>query len=678
MQIDLEKNQNLDNSSDTPIINIENNSNSSNNNKSLIKIIKLIIVITLSIYIYFYLSSETKVDKISIKSKLKKEEIYNIDSNYKTINPKNDNYIYIPIVGTNDIHGRFFPSVNHYYSNGEKIEYKTGGLEYISKYISILKNEFGSNKVLYFDAGDQFSQTDETILFDGENIFEFLNTVGLNGTTLGNIDYLYKREWIEDKIRRAKYPYLINNIKDIISEKTKGALGENQEQSHLYEIKINDKDIIKIGVFGLTMNIGVDKPFFNVGNRQTWNNISFQKHHTNIEQESQKLKEHGANAIILISHIGLSCLNEKETSILNIYNKNIKQSECEHKGNSLLYKFIQNLKPNTIDAIIGGDTHNNVHHWVNDIPIMITQGTAKYINVMYLPFKKENNEYILVKDEIKIEGPLPSCEKVFTNLNHCEKIDDDNNNDNKDIKLTNYYWHNELIDKDEMTKPLFDKYYDLYNKASEEKIVEIIGFNENLKIKKNGDCLLGNLIMDVIRNITKTDFSIANFKMIQNQLSPGYLTIFDFMKLIPHQYYLCTTIIKGSAIKKLIKTVQINEKGFLPTSGLKQFIKINDKNNKKEVVDIKLYSDENKVVEIENDKEYTLSSNNFVLSEFCDNDFALKNYLDIIKPKIDKGNIKCSNKRAYIEIMNYFKNKGTIDINKVIDLSKKRIVILKK
>ena len=402
MEYNLDKNPNTYSSTDTPIINLENNSSISKKNKHLLYIIKSIIIILFIIFIYsnHLIEYNYYTYKLNKLNQLKEKSNYNIDSNYNTVSPNDDKYIYIPIVGTNDIHGRFFPSNNHVDFNGEKIEYKTGGLEYIARYINILKKEYGSNRVLYFDAGDQFFQTKESILFDGNNIFEFLNTIGLNGTTLGNIDYLFKREWIEDKIKKASYPYLINNIKDISSNKSKGALGDNQEQSHIYEIKLNNNDIIKIGVIGLTFNVGVDKPFFNVGNRQTWNNISFLPYKTNIEQESKKLRENGANAIILLSHIGLSCFNVKETSILNMYNKYTKQSECEHNGNSLLYKFVKNLKPGTIDAIIGGDTHNNVHHWINDIPIMITKGQAKYVNIMYLPFKKENNKYILVNDEI--------------------------------------------------------------------------------------------------------------------------------------------------------------------------------------------------------------------------------------------------------------------------------------
>ena len=48
---------------------------------------------------------------------------------------------------------------------------------------------------------------------------------------------------------------------------------------------------------------------------------------------------------------------------------------------------------------------------------MSTPTHARYINIMYLPFKKgKKGKYKLVNDEIKIEGPIPACEKIFKKL----------------------------------------------------------------------------------------------------------------------------------------------------------------------------------------------------------------------------------------------------------------------
>ena len=140
MEYNLKKNSNSYISTEIPIINIENNNNnSSNKQKHILYIIKIIIILLLFIFIYsIHFGKITNPLKKSKLSQLNQENIYNIDSNYKTLSPNDEKYIYIPIIGTNDIHGRFFPTNNHFYSNREKIEYKTGGLEYIAKYINIL------------------------------------------------------------------------------------------------------------------------------------------------------------------------------------------------------------------------------------------------------------------------------------------------------------------------------------------------------------------------------------------------------------------------------------------------------------------------------------------------------------------------------------------------------------
>ena len=633
-----------------------------------------ILSILLLLFFIFCFLSFLALFKRKVNNIIALSEEKEIDINYTRISPNDEEFVYIPIVGTSDFHGRFFPEENMINYNSKKIIYKTGGLEYIAKYINILRDEFGSNRVLYFDIGDQFFHTNETILFDGNNIIEFLNKIGLNGTTLGNHEFIYRREWIENKIKKANYPYIINNIKDKNTNKKKGILGKNQETSHLYEIKLENGDIIKIGVIGITLKNGVDKTFHTVGNKHTWDDLIFQSYETDLEKESKNLREKGANAIILLSHIGLLCNNISETSKINMYNKTMKQSECEHEGDSLLYKLLNKIKPGMIDGIIGGDTHTNVHHWVNDIPIMISTHFSKYLNIMYLPFKKNftNNKYILINDEIKIEGPIPSCEKIFSNLNHCEKLNNPGEFENSG-NLVNFVWHGKRIEKDIMTKKLFDKYYSLYKNSKENNIVKLMGFNDKIKIDLSGDSLLGNLMMDAIRQITDTNISIVNFWMFQNEVYPGVLTLFDFIKLMPYKNYICITEITGNEIFKMIKTVQNGKRGYQPTSGLKQFIKI--KNGKKEVIDVQIYKN-GKAINIDKNKVYSLSSNNYVLSEENEDEFHNKDFLDIIKDKKRNNKIHCSKTNAYIELMKYFRGKVVVDLSKEVDMTKSRIVFI--
>jgi 2',3'-cyclic-nucleotide 2'-phosphodiesterase (5'-nucleotidase family) len=140
--------------------------------------------------------------------------------------------------------------------------------------------------------------------------------------------------------------------------------------------------------------------------------------------------------------------------------------------------------------------------------------------------------------------------------------------------------------------------------------------------------------------------------MFLSEISPGFLNVLDFIKLIPKESYLCTTELTGEELIKMIKTVQIGKKGFQLTSGLKGTINIKNKNIK-EVINVQIYED-GKVKEFDKNKIYTISSDNFVLSEESKDEFAMKDSLDIIQDKYRNNKIKCSTIKSYVEIMNYF------------------------
>ena len=74
----------------------------------------------------------------------------------------------------------------------------------------------------------------------------FFNLIGLNDSTIGNHYYDYSRQWVKNKIKNINYKALINNIIDISNNKKNGGLGENHETYHIYEIILENNDIIKI------------------------------------------------------------------------------------------------------------------------------------------------------------------------------------------------------------------------------------------------------------------------------------------------------------------------------------------------------------------------------------------------------------------------------------------------
>ena len=160
-----------------------------------------------------------------------------LNPNYEKISPNHTNYTYIPIVGIDDVHGLFFPKVNKIKIGNKTLTYKTGGLEYITKYINILREEFGAHRVLFFDGGDFYQGGIDSVLFDGDIMTEFYNLLGVNGTTIGNHEFDYSKSWIESKVKKGNYKMLINNIRDNTTKKKKEFL-EKIIKLHIY-IKLN-------------------------------------------------------------------------------------------------------------------------------------------------------------------------------------------------------------------------------------------------------------------------------------------------------------------------------------------------------------------------------------------------------------------------------------------------------
>ena len=612
-----------------------------------------------------YSSKQTNKDKKTLNGNI------GLNPNYEKIDPNHINFTYIPIVGIDDVHGNFFPRVNKIKIGNNTLIYKTGGFEYIAKYINILREEFGAHRVLFFDSGDFYQGGFDSIIFNGEIMQDFYNLIGLNGSTIGNHEFDYDRKWIESKIQKGNYNILVNNIMDNSTGKKEGILGKKHKTSNLYEIKLENGDIIKIGVIGLSYNLKNDKKMPNTwGNRDSWDNITFFSYMVGLEEESKKLRKNGANAVIILTHFGLAC-NQTEAMNLNMYDKNTKQSKCfRNDHDSVLYKILDYLKPGIIDGIIGGDTHLEMHHWEKNIPVMSTPTHARYINIMYLPFKKtELGKYTLINDEIKIEGPIPSCEKIFKNYQNCELISAKEYN--LAGNLINYYWHGQKIETDPIVKPIYDKYYKNYKEFAGQDIINFEGFDK-IKIDKSGDCILCNTYLDAIVEIKKADFAIINKGIFPEELVPGTLTRAEFFRQSPYLEKLCTVEVTGKELKQIIGTVQSIGKYFYPSSNLKQTIKI-DKLGNKTVTKIEIYvNGEPKT--IEDNKNYKMASSMYVLSETSGEDFAKGDAYKIIHNKAINKKITCSERTIDDELAEYFGGKGTINLSNKVDPKRPRIV----
>ena len=585
-------------------------------------------------------------DSYKQNSKFNNEEIIEI-SNYERINPQDKDYFYIPIIGSSDIHGHFYPEE----FETKNISYSRGGLDYLGKYINILRKEFNNN-VLYFDAGDMFKGGTESELTNGDIIFDYFNLIKVDGVAIGNHEFDYDRQFLI-KEGNVTFPFIVSNIYDS-KEKTKKVFGNNQVTSKIYTFDVEKKKI-KIGVIGLTLKRNKGQIA-----GKGFDDMIFLDYKSELISEVKKLKkENGINAIILLSHLGLEC-KEDNNMTLNIYGPSTIEENCNKDSD--MYKLLYSIDEGLIDAVVTGHSHQENHYFINNIPVISPINKGLYSNIIYLAFDRRNN-FKIAKDKIRIEGPLPICEKIFKKGHKCEFIKESELGEF--LPLINYKFHGTLIEKEPSLQKIHDKYDKLYENYNE-KICSIIGTENILTIETNGNFYLGNLLVDIHNNILGTDISIYSYGNLRNELYPGKITSFKIKDIIPYLSNTCSFNMNGDEIKKMIKIIQTGKKKYFLISGLKQtFTKNKNKNGEYFLSDIKYFDGVNEL-ELIPEKEYSISLNDYLIIKGGD---GFNKVLSWYKPR----NLNCNHGNNINLIEKYLRDQKIIDIRKYKDDNNPRI-----
>lgn len=487
---------------------------------------------------------------------------------------------YVAILGTNDIHGTFYPKK---VKMGD-YDFTQGGLEYLGKYITILRKEFGKN-FLWFDAGDIYEGGVETKQTNGDIMTYFYNIMKCDGASIGNHEWDFGFKFLKHHMERAKFPFLVSNLKNNTNNST--TFLPNQIETKIYKTKNN----ITIGVIGITT---ITTPLTTL---IKFNDIDFMPYKDIIIEKAKQLRK-TCNAVILLSHAGMKCLNkeEKEDKMkLRIRDKDTAQKEC--RKDDEVYQILQSLPQGTVDAVIAGHKHDSTHHWVKGTPIMSNRENGVNANVLYLPFDKRTGQ--LFKDGIVIEGPLPVCEKIFNNTRRCDLVKKINPGE-----LKHFSFHGVTIEKEKKLKMLST----VYGKNYTEYFSKVLSRTKDTLITyKEKETALGNMFCDMLRNITGSDIAILNEGTFRTSWTTGNISYADAYNMMPFDNSVVSFTMTGREIRKMIKIVQEGNYAFYPTSGLRI---VATAEPKKRVLSVSLFDGKNEK-SIDDDREYVVSSTNF-------------------------------------------------------------------
>ncbi|MCJ7934846.1 MAG: metallophosphatase [Chryseobacterium sp.] len=219
----------------------------------------------------------------------------------------------LTILHTNDQHSRIEPFDASYTKNPNQ-----GGFARRASLIQQIRNQ--ESNVLLLDSGDIFQGTPYFNFFGGELEFKLMSMMKYDASTMGNHDFDNGLDGFLKVLPNAKFPFICSNYdfkNTVLDGKTS-------------PYKIFDKNGIKVGLFGVGIQLDglVGKKQY--GETIYSNPIDVAQHYSNFLKKEQK-----CDLVICLSHVGYDY-----------------KDEPNKVSDTILAASTEN-----IDIILGGHTH---------------------------------------------------------------------------------------------------------------------------------------------------------------------------------------------------------------------------------------------------------------------------------------------------------------------------------
>ncbi len=551
-------------------------------------------------------------------------------------------------MGSNDVHGGAYEKNLEY----EDQKFEKGGFNYFSGVLDIIRDEYPGNS-LWLDAGDQFSGTYENIVTQGKVIKDFYNVMKLDAATLGNHEWDRGEAWLRENMRtelgrylgseasRQQNSFLKTINKDLSLIKSEDGISSDNDSLYLAANLVpkpgtedlpnkssrkifSMKSGVRIGVIGLTTY----ETLFN--NEHPPKDFDVEEYYRTTIREANHLRAEGVDGIILLTHIGTHCKGESKEELMELKLRDENYMKGSTFCDDELGELVGKLTNNEVDLVIGGEGVE-AHHFINGIPILQNPMTTVSANIAYLKFKKKFDKENKIKFDIVkkyIEGPVPLCSKIFKFNKRCDFVPIV-----KGMKMVNYTWHGKEIKPNKNISKIFDNPADKLIRASKANYI----FSSDVRLERGNqkDNLLGALLCDMTRKITKSEICVINYGALRTFWEPGRISEYDIMNMFPFGGEIVKYYIKGRELKFMIKTLQEGKKSFYSTAGLKMTVFQNCA-MKRELIKLSLENGD----QIEDEKLYSVSGFDF---------FLVKGTADMCKV-LESGNDKFELPK---EILNY-------------------------
>ncbi len=391
--------------------------------------------------------------------------------------PKSKEFV---ILFTNDFHSQIEPLSRQETYNADR-----GGIKRIKALVDSVR--MAEPAVLLADAGDFVQGTYYFSLLNGEVEMMAMEELGYDVRTIGNHEFDKKMTVLGDMFSlSSSVPVVASNYD----------FSQTSLTTYVRNSIILETGNVKVGFIGLNVRLQ------NLVDPTACEGVKWQNAINVADEEAKKLRDHGADMVIALSHLGY----EKTDEVY--YDRGIAKN-TRH-----------------IDMIIGGHSHTflNYPEYVTNQEgekVLITQTGSKGICLGYAKIKLDDN------------GTPSFTYKLIPVKNHLDK------------KLD----------------PDFSNMIDTYSAAVTAEMEKVIGTCPEAIRKGSPESPLGNLTADALVWMAqeyydvKADVALYNTGGIRAEISAGDLTVGDVYAVYPFDNVLSVATLSGKDLKTLFDYV---------------------------------------------------------------------------------------------------------------------------
>jgi len=468
----------------------------------------------------------------------------------------------ISIVGINDLHGSLAPTevklTSKVSATGSGPSAMMGGLPLLSGYLKIHKKNFPNTLIL--DAGDTYQGTLLSNLFEGRSTLTLLNEMGIQASTFGNHEFDFTSVDFNEMetprrethfnfpfshpissllllLKEAKFDYLAANIRK-----------QDQSEEDALPVprgKIYSVGGVQIGVIGAATET---TPKF--APKVAMDGMQFISLEKSVPAESKRLREQGAQLVLLLTHTGGSCRMNMAAELGD--------EACAAPEADELTAFLGKF-PGVVDGVVAGHSHLPQAHYIKGVPVIQTHGFGTSFGVLNIEPDSSNPS---TKFKITPQKPVFVCESHFSNYSSCNPFEEKEGGSypaegiGEPVPAT---YLGAPVKADEVVRDMLIQWQKKIETIENKKVAEIskdLILNRETQSKLS-DCFTDLLQQELKRQDTQTDLVILGTGQLRSSLNAGLVTFGALYRVLPGDDLLAVADLKPEEAQDLVRAMSL-------------------------------------------------------------------------------------------------------------------------